>query len=131
MLEKAHGLVLRFFTIIRMFSFKQNCIRLMGPDPRHVSRLGLDRPQVEHNDVQRAQKIGLRGAKPVHLVRCGACPIHNIALRTAPAGVNGFEPNKWVNNDFLWYQQVLRQKPPSFVSVNCTTQAVCSLFHAN
>ncbi len=33
MLDKAQSLVLRFFTIIRMFFFKQNCIRLMGPDP--------------------------------------------------------------------------------------------------
>ncbi len=33
MLEKAQSLVLRFFTIIRLVSFKQNCIRLMGPDP--------------------------------------------------------------------------------------------------
>jgi len=33
MLEKARTLVLRFFIIIRMFSFKQNCIRLMSPDP--------------------------------------------------------------------------------------------------
>ena len=36
MLEKAQSLVLRFFTIIRLFSCKQNCIRLMGPDPSHV-----------------------------------------------------------------------------------------------
>jgi len=35
MLEMAQSLVLRFFTIIRMFSFKQNGIRLMGPDPTH------------------------------------------------------------------------------------------------
>jgi len=33
MLDKAQSLALRFFTIIRMISFKQNCIRLMGPDP--------------------------------------------------------------------------------------------------
>ena len=33
MLEKVQSLVLRFFTIIRMFSFKQNCIRLVSSDP--------------------------------------------------------------------------------------------------
>ena len=61
------------------------------------------RPQGEHNDVQRAQKTGLRWANSVHLVRCGACPMHRIALRTGPARVNGFDSIKWVNNYFLWY----------------------------
>jgi len=61
------------------------------------------RPQVEHNAVQRARKTGLWWAKSVHLVRCGACPIHRIALRTAPARVNGFVSIKRVNNYFLWY----------------------------
>jgi len=58
---------------------------------------------VEHNEVQRARKTGLRWAKSVHLVRCFACPIHRIALRTAPARVNGFDSIKRVNNFFLWY----------------------------
>jgi len=57
-----------------------------------------DRPQVEHNDVRRARKTGLRWAKSVHLVRCGACPIHRIALRTAPARVAGFDSIKRVNS---------------------------------
>ncbi len=37
MLDKAESLALRCFTIIRMFSFKQNCIRLMSPDPKQQS----------------------------------------------------------------------------------------------
>jgi len=31
-------------------------------------------------------------------VRCGACPMHRIALRTAPARVAGFDSIKRVNN---------------------------------
>jgi len=62
---------------------------------------------VEHNDARRARKTGLRWAKSVHVVRCGACPMHRIALRTAPARVNGFDSIKWVNNHFLWYNNRL------------------------
>jgi hypothetical protein len=58
------------------------------------------RPQVEHNDVRRTRKIGLRWAKSVHLERCGTCPMHRIA----PARVNGLDSIKWVNNHFLWYK---------------------------
>ena len=61
------------------------------------------RPQVKHNDVQRTRKTGLWRAKSVHLVRCGACPMHRIALRATPARVNGFDSIKWVHNYFLWY----------------------------
>ena len=58
---------------------------------------------MEHNDVQWARKTGLWWAKCVHLVRCGACPMHCIALRTTPARMNEFDSIKWVNNYFLWY----------------------------
>ena len=43
------------------------------------------------------------GVKSVHLMRCGTCPMHRIALRTTPARMNGFDSIKWVNNYFLWY----------------------------
>jgi len=33
-------------------------------------------------------------AKSVHLVRCDACEMHRIALRTAPARANGFDSIK-------------------------------------
>jgi hypothetical protein len=59
---------------------------------------------VEHNDVKRARKTGLRWAKSAYLVRCGACPMHRIALHTAPARMDGFDSIKWVNGYFLWYK---------------------------
>jgi len=62
---------------------------------------------VEHNDIRRAQKTGLRRAKSAHLVRCGACTMHHIVLRTAPARVAGFGSIKRVNSQFLWYQLTL------------------------
>jgi hypothetical protein len=46
MLEKAQSLILRFFSIIRMFSFKQNCIRLMGPDPSSTKMNKAENEQI-------------------------------------------------------------------------------------
>ena len=39
MLDKAQSLALRFFTLIRMFSSKQNCMRSMRPDPSFAVEL--------------------------------------------------------------------------------------------
>ncbi len=51
MLDKAQSLALRFFTIIRMFSFKQNCIRLMSPDPSGKELAERAKPyHIDHTD---------------------------------------------------------------------------------
>jgi antitoxin CptB len=39
MLDKAQSLALRFFTLIRMFSFKRNCMRSTSPDPSYSVEL--------------------------------------------------------------------------------------------
>jgi len=36
-------------------------------------------------------------------VRCDACPMHRIALRTAPARMNRYDPMKWVAVNGIWY----------------------------
>ncbi len=48
------------------------------------------RPQGGRNAVQKARNPGLRWAKSVLQPRCGACPMHHIALRTAPYRTNRF-----------------------------------------
>jgi len=44
--------------------------------------------------LKQPKTILILWTKSVHLVRCAACPIHRIALRTAPARVNGFDAIK-------------------------------------
>ncbi len=58
---------------------------------------------------RRATRLAGKSARPfgwviaVHRVRCGAYPMHRIALRTAPARVNRYDPMKWVAVTEIWY----------------------------
>ena len=61
---------------------------------RHASRRGLVDHKRSITLSSGREKPAFRWAKSVHLVRYGACPIHRIALRTAPARLNGFDSIK-------------------------------------
>ena len=52
---------------------------------RHASCRGLVDLKRSITTSSGREKTALGWAKFAHLVRCGACPMHHIALRTAPA----------------------------------------------
>ncbi|WP_337659747.1 hypothetical protein [Anderseniella sp. Alg231-50] len=70
---------------------------------RHASHLGLTDHKWSITTSGGREKSAFGGPNPSIWCVAALARYTGIALRAAPARVNGFDSIKWVSNPFVWY----------------------------